>query len=56
MALRIREIIVRAQVTGTAEDRIPKAAFTEKDSQDRYEPQTMAERFYEKDHSETNER
>lgn len=56
MSLRIREIIVRAEVTESPEDRTPQAAQIKRDSQDQYEPDTMTRRFYEEDRSKANER
>jgi len=56
MSLRIREIIVRAEVTGSREDRIALTQDRPAESRDPYEQTSLAVRFYEENHAKENER
>ena len=56
MSLRIREIIIRAEVTESQEDRIALQQDSPKESREPYEQSSLANRFYEQDHAKENER
>ena len=56
MSLRIREIIVRAEVTGSQEDRIALTQDRPDQSRDPYQQTSLAVRFYEENHAKQNER
>lgn len=56
MTLRIREIIIRAEVTPGSEDTRASSQETAKGRQDAPGEESLATRFYKEDHAQENER